>query len=306
MKINKDKAIFYLILLVELSVLPILLLLAEVKKRFSSSNTPLNSLKLRKAVYTKTVYVGLHEWGGYDLKREKTIKNGSTFTCGLYYQLLRYQRPQEKYNIDLTVTMSDSERCKDLDYINKNCTRLVKVPNEGMDFSGYAHFFDNIKSNDNSYVILTNSSVHCDDENFLDGYIDYMENNLDVGILGVSYCTKIVQTLVRNNFTPHLQSFFYLTTIEVLTQIIEKNNGIFPGNGITYKLLLIRNGEIRVSELVQSLGYNLAVVQENGEVYKWGKRKRFDIGYKNWTIAEGDVRQINRYPNKINKIKVIG
>ena len=281
---------FYLVLLRELLLSPILyvkniLILEKAVKR-----------RVRKPVTTDTVYVEVHEWAGYPISRMKQLKNGRIFQCGLEYQLGRFNMAKRysKYKVDLTVTVSDIDNYPyDMKYLKGNCDRVLSVPNIGLDFSGYASFFQLVKDKPNSYVILSNSSINSSIDNFLDGYIEYLEENPDVGMLGVSYCTKMYQTLIRNNFTPHLQSFFLLTTVEVLKELVHLNGDKFPGIDITNKQLLIRNGEIKLSQLIMNLGYKLAVVRpDNGEPFKFTNKKA-------WNILKGDVRQTVNCPNRI-------
>lgn len=281
---------FCLVLLRELLLSPILyvkniLILEKAVKR-----------RVRKPVTTDTVYVEVHEWVGYPISRMKQLKNGRIFQCGLEYQLGRFNMAKRysKYKVDLTVTVSDIDNYPyDMKYLKGNCDRVLSVPNIGLDFSGYASFFQLVKDKPNSYVILSNSSINSSIDNFLDGYIEYLEENPDVGMLGVSYCTKMYQTLIRNNFTPHLQSFFLLTTVEVLKELVHLNGDKFPGIDITNKQLLIRNGEIKLSQLIMNLGYKLAVVRpDNGEPFKFTNKKA-------WNILKGDVRQTVNCPNRI-------
>lgn len=281
---------FCLVLLRELLLSPILyvkniLILEKAVKR-----------RVRKPVTTDTVYVEVHEWAGYPISRMKQLKNGRIFQCGLEYQLGRFNMAKRysKYKVDLTVTVSDIDNYPyDMKYLKGNCDRVLSVPNIGLDFSGYASFFQLVKDKPNSYVILSNSSINSSIDNFLDGYIEYLEENPDVGMLGVSYCTKMYQTLIRNNFTPHLQSFFLLTTVEVLKELVHLNGDKFPGIDITNKQLLIRNGEIKLSQLIMNLRYKLAVVRpDNGEPFKFTNKKA-------WNILKGDVRQTVNCPNRI-------
>ena len=124
-----------------------------------------------------------------------------------------------------------------------------------------------------------------------------MENNPDVGILGISYSTKMYQTLIRRNFTPHIQSFFLFTTIDVLNEIVENNQGHFPGENISNKRLLIRKGEIGLSTLALKLGYNLAVVfPTTGKPFKF-------VNQSQWDKPLGDIRLKIDCPNRINPIK---
>ncbi|WP_312993458.1 hypothetical protein [Chryseobacterium flavum] len=257
--------------------------------------------KQRKDIQNRCILVNIHEWGGYPLERNKTVSNIPQFECGLKYQLQRFNNAKKKNPLFINVTISDIEKCSDIEYIKSKADNVDPVRNEGMDFSGYSSFYEKIKDKENSYVILSNTSVNAIQEDFLENHIQYMEEHPEVGMLGVSYCTKIIQTFVRNNFTPHLQSFYILTTIDVLREVVELN-GKFPGDGIDHKLLLIRNGEIRLSTLVLRLNYKLAIVQENGEVYQFGRNGFMDNSFNAWKLYFGDIRVISKIPNRINPI----
>lgn len=249
--------------------------------------------RFRKPIKSNIVQVCIHEWGGYDEIRLKKIKNIEPFKCGLKYQIQRFRPLSLCSKVSLTVTMSDVEKNPNVQKIIKSCDNFISVPNLGMDFSGYCNFYKKIQKLDNAYVILTNTSVNKKQCDFLDDYIKYMEKNKDVGILGVSCSSKYYHTLVRNNFNPHLQSFFLLTTIDVINEIVIANNGIFPGINEHNKHLLIRNGEVQISRLALKLGYNLAVVTENGV---------FKFNYSNYPLAKGDLRIRAKNPNSINPI----
>lgn len=292
---------FSLIIILELIFLPFLVICEEFKK-ICSSKKPLKVKKTRKAIESDTLYINIHEWGGYNLERKKEIKNIQPFICGLKYQLERFKNNECKFKKDINLTISEPEKFKFLLEIKEEGYNVDFVSNKGMDFSGYQFFFDKISANSNAFVILTNSSVNKEQTIFLNDYIDYMEKNTDVGIMGVSYSAKKMQTLVRNNFTPHLQSFFLLTTINVLQEIVEANNNRFPGSGVDHKLMLIREGEIKISTFAMKLGYNLAVSQEDGSVYKFGNNSKFDNGYKRWMLKKSDVRLYIQKPNLINEI----
>lgn len=253
------------------------------------------SSKKRIKVNNHTIYICIHEWGGYLPIRQKHIKNIESFTCGLKYQIERFRKDRSTYPLNLTITMSDPDKHINLGMIKKYCDNFIIVPNIGMDFSGYWNFYNSIKNKENAYVILTNSSVNHDVNYFIDDYIEYMDANPDVGILGVSNSSKYFHTFVRNNFNPHLQSFFLLTTIDILNDIVKKNGGVFPGISERNKHLLIRNGEVQISRLALKLGYNLAVVKENGKVIKFN--------YKSYPMKKGDSRCNTLYPNRINPIK---
>lgn len=295
------KLIFFLTILSELCLLPFLVILEEVKKICSSSK-PLKVKRNRDEIASRNIYINIHEWGGYDFTRRKQIGKITPFDCGLKYQLERFRKDDCKYEKVINITISDLDKFKFMKEVDAYGFHVDKVSNTGMDFSGYHFFYNKIRKEPNAFVILTNSSVNEQQTLFLEDYINYMENNTDVGVMGVSYCAKKMQTLVRNNFNPHLQSFFLLTTIKVLDEIVEANNGKFPGAGIDHKLMLIREGEIKISELTLKLGYNLAVTLEDGSVYKFGKNSKFDNGYKRWQLKNTDVRLYLQNPNMINVI----
>ena len=227
------------------------------------------------------------------------MKNGTIFTCGLDSQLKRFQTYRKDKIVNLTVTMSDTFLSKNINYIKECTDYFISVSNEGLDFSGYNAFYQKIKNQPNAYVILSNSSVNSIQNDFLKGYITYMEENPDVGLLGISYSTKIYQTFIRRNFVPHVQSFFILTTIDVLRNIVQENNGIFPGVGITNKRLLIRKGEIAISQIALKIGYNLAVIMpEVGIPFKFTSKDK-------WNNPLGDIRLHITHPNIITPISLI-
>jgi hypothetical protein len=292
---------FFGILCLELLFLPFLYILEEVKKAFSSDK-PLTIKKLRAPIVSKTLLINIHEWGGYPDIRKKTIRRKNEFTCGLKFQLDRFNAPNLGTSRELNLSISDSHLLKDKEHLSKQVNNLLEVDNYGMDFSGYSAFYNNIKSRPNAYVILTNTSVNSIQTDFLTSYLSFMEKNPDVGLLGVSYCSKVIQSLIRNNFNAHLQSFFMLTTIEVLNEIVKSNGDKFPGHGILYKRLLIKRGEIAMSRITQRLGYNLAVTLENGSVYKFGKNNCLDNGYRRWDLKFSDVRLTLKEPNVLNEL----
>ncbi len=300
MKVNY-KLKFLSIIITELCFLPLLFFIEALKKAVSSEK-PLRIKRRRETVENDNIYINIHEWGGYDMTRKKEINKIAPFECGLLHQLERFRLNKCRYEKKVNITISDFEKFKFAKEVLEYGYHIDQVSNIGMDFSGYHFFYNKIKKEPNAYVILTNTSVNKEQTLFLDDYLNYMENNPDVGIMGISYCAKKMQTLVRNNFTPHLQSFFLLTTSKVLDQIVEANNGKFPGAGIDHKLMLIREGEIRISELAQKIGYNIAVTLEDGSVYKFGMNSVFDNGYKRWKLKNTDIRLFLKKPNLINEI----
>lgn len=303
---NVDKMKFYSILCLELLLWIFLTTIEIFKKKYSLYVTRRNhnsTIKWRDKIQSKIIYVGIHEWAGYDLKRKKKLKNGTNFDCGLQFQLERFQKYKGGLVVDVTVTLSDDYKYKHYDLVLPFCNRILPVSNAGYDFSGYAAFFNTIRNKTNSYVILSNSSVNALQDDFLDFYVEYMNANPDVGGLGVSLAMQYNQTLIKNNFTPHIQSFFLMSSIDVLREIVARNRGKFPGDGIKYKLLLIRKGEVQLSQLILDLGYKLAVVQSDGSVFKFGRQTSRDNCYASLYKRSVEQRLFVKNPNKINPIK---
>jgi hypothetical protein len=297
--ILKSKHKFYLALCGELILSPWLYFKNFMKWHFGDSRKAASENCVRVPVVGNKLTVCIHEWGGYNGKRNKKIKNIEEFECGLDYQLKRFQNYKGKHRLDLTVTLSDAHLLKNK--IEK--ANVIEVVNVGMDFSGYATFFETIKDKENQYVILTNSSVNKFDVDFIDDYIDFFSRDQSIGMLGVSFSSKMYQTFIRNNFNPHLQSFFLLTTTEVLKEIVKKNNG-FPGKGIDHKLALIRNGEIKLSRIVMDLGYKLVCILEDGEPLFFDKKCLVDNGRNSWNNFFMDYRLSLKNPNAISPLKL--
>jgi len=294
-----DKFKFYIALLAEMLCFPVLISYNYYKWMFGQTSLNEYKVKLRKPIENTKLLINIHEWGGYNAVRTKKVSKISEFECGLQFQLQRFNNYKGSKELDIYLTISDAEL---LSYsINIKEDRIIKVPNEGMDFSGYGAFFNHIKDWDNGYVILTNSSVNSIQDEVIDSYVDYMNANPDVGLLGVSYSTKIYQSLIRNNFNPHLQSFFLMTTVSVLNDIVTQNN-CFPGSGIADKLQLIRQGEVKISQIVLNLGYQLACVAEDGFVFKFNAYCMKDNGRRSWPHPHGDYRTHAKHPNRLNPI----
>ena len=295
----ESKYKFYFILLLELLFLPFLYLNNFLKYYFIKTNQKITSLTERKPVKSELVSVCIHDWAGYDTKRTKYLKNGKSFLCGLDFQVDRFKSQMTKYKLNIFITISDNNK------FNKNYNYpypIKYVSNIGMDFSGYSDFYNNLKDKENQYIILTNSSVNFKQNNFLDDYIRYFEKNKNIGMLGISYNSKKYQTLIRNNFTPHLQTFFLLTTLDILNEVVKRNNNKFPGTGIVDKRLLIVDGEILLSNIVLELGYQLACVLEDGSVYAFDIFCKNNLGNKSWKIKDGDYRYNVLNPNSINML----
>jgi len=289
---------FFLLIAGEIILLPVLYI-KEFLKRYI--DIPEREVKEREPVKSDRVVVGIHDWAGYGLKRKKTV-NDIEFDCGLDCQLQRIANYKGSRKLDLSLTISDYDEVK---YGSKyQGLNFTPVSNIGMDFQGYAYtIFDNINE-DNCYILLMNSSVDAAQVNFLDEYINFLEQNPQVGLLGISYSAKMYQTIIRNNFTPHVQSFFLLSTLSVFKEVIAYNGGKFPGRNIEHKRLLIRFGEIALSHIISKLGYNLAIITEQNKPYIFPKTKGwFNTARSQWTLPLGEYRFHVKHPNRINNIK---
>jgi hypothetical protein len=245
----------------------------------------------------------IHEWAGYPFVREKIIKRTQNkFTCGLKYSLERINSYIGKYKVEKILTISDCsdeyiERLKLSDFFKEDIN-IIPVTNKSMDFSGYSYLAHKIVSTkQNKLVFFSNTSVNAIKCDFIDQYIDVFLNNKNLGLLGISYSSKIYQTFVRNNYTPHIQSFFFLTTTEVLEKIIIFNKDVFPGEKSDYKLSIIRFGEVKLSQIVQKLGFDIGIIDEKGKLLI------LPIEENDATdLVIGDYRLFVKNPNKINKI----
>lgn len=245
----------------------------------------------------------IHEWAGYPFVREKTIKRTQNkFTCGLKYSLERINSYIGKYKVEKILTISDCsdeyiERLKLSDFFKEDIN-IIPVTNKSMDFSGYSYLAHKIVSTkQNKLVFFSNTSVNAIKCDFIDQYIDIFLNNKNLGLLGISYSSKIYQTFIRNNYTPHIQSFFFLTTTEVLEKIIIFNKNIFPGERSDYKLSIIRFGEVKLSQIVQKLGLDIGIIDEKGKLLILPMEEDSATD-----LVVGDYRLFVKNPNKINKI----
>lgn len=247
----------------------------------------------------------IHEWCGYPFEREKKIRyRDYSFKCGLKPAIARVSIYRGSRDIEKVLTLSEAtvsyvKKLKKEDFFDRDF-QIVRVGNDSMDFSGYAHIVHNVLQDaSNDFVFLTNSSVDDHVYDFIDDYISCYLKNKNIGILGVSYSSKIYQSLIKSNFTPHVQSFFMLTTSEIIREIVEVNGGRFPGEDEFYKLGLIKFGEAKLSQIVQQLGYDLGIVNDKGDVTVLPRDARFKS-----EIVDGDYRLFSRFPNRINTLKV--
>jgi hypothetical protein len=304
---------FWVFICFEAVFFPILYFINEVRNRLSSKvqrdikfgdshNEPIDSLVFE-----------VHEWAGYPLERTKQIKSNAVFNCGLRNQIEsmndfeQLNRGKRKTTFHLTV--SDYSNSFQGLIANEKLPiskfHVHKISNQGMDLGGYAYVIKNkISAKSNELVFLINSSVSGNYANKLNDYILAFERNPNLGLLGVSYCTIINQSLIKNNFNPHLQSFFLVGRSNVLRELVKKNGEVFPGEFETNKYAIIRFGEAQITSKVMDLGYDVGVVEPNGELVIFPKVKGVDNGYNAWKLPFGDRRITNGAPNQVHKLKL--
>jgi len=151
-------------------------------------------------------------------------------------------------------------------------------------------------------VFFTNSSVDNYINCFIDTYAELFEKYKNLGLIGVSFSTKIYQSLLKNNFNPHVQTFFWVTKTSVIKRVMEKNGGRVPGENENYKLSIIRFGEAKLTKLVQKLGYDVAVVSEDENLEFFPPNNLYNNGFHQWKLPYGDYRLNNKFPNRINTL----
>jgi len=299
---------FYLIIGIELLFSPFLYIWEEIKK-ITGKYAVDPSYKINKHVLDNEVIFAVHEWAGYHFVREKTIKYvNHKFSCGLKYHFDRLSVYNGAYTIKKILTVSE---CNDA-YIEKlkgtefytDGFEVHPVVNNAMDFSGYSFVCEKLlDQNKDQIVFLTNTSIDSALTSFIDEYIQLFKDQPELGLLGISYSTKIYQTFIRNNFRPHLQSFFLMSRSSVLKELLESNGGHLPGATETYKLSIIRFGEVKITEMVQKLGYKVAVITEDGEFKVIPRNGFYYNKYKEWTLPMNDYRLHVKHPNRINPLK---
>ncbi len=305
---------FWFVIFLEAIFAPFLYLYNSLKnwislKYSSEENTHGNEkgIKINHLVFV------VHEWSGYPIERMKQLKPAiAPFPCGLKTQIDSLVNFDSKFRSELTadyyLTISDFNNSYKEMLINSKLPigmfEIIGVSNVGMDFAGYGHIVrEKINYNPDELVFLINSSVSGNYGDKLNDYVHYFEKNPNLGLLGISYCTKVNQSLIKNNFNPHLQSFFLVFRSDVLRALYEKNNNEFPGEFEVNKYSIIRFGEVKLTSLVMKLGYDVGVVEPDGEVFLFPRITKTNNGYNSWKLGFGDRRFSNQRPNTVHAIQ---
>ncbi len=295
-----DRELFFNILF-ELAFFPILIINNFIKLHFSFAKKQHKQLSRTSKEYE--IKLCFQDWCNYPNNRYKLLKNLFWYRCGItnYKELFK----TKKYIIKKYIYLSGSNSKKIDDLELSNEFETVLCENDYFDFGSYSKFY-NVNNKLNNILIFCNSSISNEKvEIFLDDYLDYFIQNKDIGLLGISGNSKNYQSLLFNNFTPHLQSIFFITSSEVLRNVIKSNKNIFPGlNATKYnKYSIIKKGEIILSKIVLDLGYKIAIVKSDGEIFKFKKDnipKMYSDWKNNYKLGDARLQSIRpSYPYKI-------
>ena len=258
---------------------------------------------VRKTSEKDQAVICLHDWLGYPGERRKTLKNGIEFACGRAKILREIAECKNKIPCEIYVSLSGSG---EYDFNPKSVKKVIKVKNRGKDFKGYSSMLQEIlKAPGNPFVVLMNSSVAGGFyDGWLDDYCSILRNDRSIGLLGVSTRARF-PGLIKNHFAPHLQSYFLISTREVLSKILQLNGGMLPGATERNKFRLIQKGEIGLSLQILKFGFTIAAVYQ-GNVIKFKLRNRFSNNISQWPFPLEDIRLTStseHTPNSITKPK---
>ena len=294
-----DKTMVYN-LMYELLLFPLIIIINFFKFNFNLGiNYNHNNFKFKTRIKKEDeIKLCFQDWSNYKNIRYKLLKNLIWYKCGLnnFSDIFK----TEKFNVKkyLFISGNNEQKLKDFN-LNKDI-EVVNSNNDYYDFSSYALFYKMNKAK-NSILIFCNSSISSEKiDNFLDGYIEYFKKNKNLGMLGISGNSKNHQSLIFNNFTPHIQTIFFMTTVEVLNKVVEINGNVFPGTDATKfnKYSIIQKGEIVLSKKVLDLGYEIGIVKPDGNIFKFKKDKHYQM-FNNWkkNYKLGDARLHNILPS---------
>ena len=269
----------------------------------------INQKKVFREPSASNIKLCIQDWVCYENIRFKSLKNGASYKCGLIGQEIKFisKKYSIKKNLFISGTKNEHElffddKIKNLKFENFN---IQKTNNDLLDFSSYKFFYDSLDKNINETLIFCNSSVSTE-FNFpiIDQYIDFFYENKDVGLMGISSNTRDQQSLIFNNFNPHIQTLFFITTTFVLRDIISKNNNLFPGEDSTpfNKYSIIQKGELCLSKLILKLGYSLAIVDQFGQVVKFNQINQ-NTNFHKWILPKSDMRISTMYPAQAKIIR---
>jgi hypothetical protein len=269
------------------------------------------------------VQVALIEWMGYPLFRKKPLGE-INFNCGLGNLLKNMKKYDPGVDIECSVVLNEFQIQKP----NKLISAAYKVPilkplllnnvqtntrqkydeflanfpfvnqcfyrdNTNRDIGAYNYFYEYLlQRNYSGHLVLINSSVRGPSEDgWLLKYKNLFEKEPDTGLSGISLNSGYYDLQGVKRFSPHMQSFFLYTSMDVLKQVFP--NGLIGTEEISRKEELIEQGEIGISAKILRAGFGLRSSIFPDFYYKKGKE---------WTIPEGDIRVQPPYSRKANAL----
>ncbi|MFX0202598.1 MAG: hypothetical protein ACFFCW_41370 [Candidatus Hodarchaeota archaeon] len=249
------------------------------------------------------VVICFHDWLGYPGGRKKRLTEKLSFDCGRSRVIRELAACENKMPSEVIVSLSGNG---ELEFDERMAQKIIRSSNLGLDFGGYNAMLQEVRKMDgNPFVILMNSSLA---GGFYDGWLDdycgILKDDRTIGLLGISTRARY-PGLLRNHYVPHLQSFFLLSTKEVLEFILDRNRGVLPGAREKNKYRLIQKGEIGISKQILREGYGLAVVYK-GVIYKFRLKNRFGNLIDEWPFPVGDIRYSDSDSESINSLSKLG
>ena len=215
-KINSIDLFLFKKLSLELFLFPIIIF-KNYLNMYSKKNikSDINQNKFFREPNNLNVKLCIQDWVCYENTRYKTLKNGASYKCGLNGQDIKFF--SKKYSIQKNLFISGTKNEHDLFFDNKVKSlkfenfNIQKTNNELLDFSSYKFFYDSLDKDINEILIFCNSSVSTEfNHPIIDKYLDFFCQNKDVALMGISANTRDQQSLIFNNFSPHVQTLFLL------------------------------------------------------------------------------------------------
>jgi len=210
-----------------------------------------------------------------------------------YYELclktaryLRYSLFPHKYSKDkINIYKEKKSIYKHLKNKYSFITSLEFKDNIGLDIGAYNLGYQLLKNRSyNGDVIFMNSALSGPTEN--NWLIKYKRQFLkmpNIGLCGITM-NALNHKLVSKPFSPHVQSFFLYSNMNILTKVFPEN---LPGSLIKNdRTAVIIQGEIGISQEILKAGYYITCISEPDFFYK-NKEK--------WAISYDEIRTKKQY-----------
>jgi hypothetical protein len=235
------------------------------------------------------------EWGHYPGMREKKL--GQTLVhCGLKRILdnLNRQPAGIEFQVILVINQCPWLKKKKYESMKSGFPFIEKIifrNNEGFDFGAYNAGYRHLKTIQyDGDVVLMNTGVSGPDENkWLLKYHELFHSEKNIGLVGVTMNSNVTH-LRETYFAPHVQSFFLYTSMTVLKEVVGEE---MPGSRERNKSEVILKGEIGLSQMILEKKYGITSLLFPNFVYYEGAQ---------WAIPEGDMRFIEEYKSKTNRV----